>query len=35
MKEVTTIVKAAIPVAIGVALGMALYEQSKKLLAKA
>ena len=30
MKEVTNIVKAMLPVAIGVATGMFLYEQIKK-----
>ena len=35
MKEVTNIVKAALPVAIGVALGMVAYEQIKKATAKA
>lgn len=35
MKEVTGIFKAALPVVIGVALGMLAYEQIKKLTTKA
>lgn len=30
MKEITTIVKAMLPVALGVATGMFIYEQVKK-----
>jgi hypothetical protein len=35
MKEVTGILKASIPVIIGVAIGMLAYEQIKKFTTKA
>lgn len=35
MKEVTGILKASVPVIIGVAIGMLAYEQIKKFTAKA
>ncbi len=35
MKEVTGILKASVPVIIGVCIGMLAYEQVKKLTAKA